>query len=74
MFKDEAAILQAAATLAAADRTAVALARNSAPGPVRGAMGQDLNAVERLLNVLRQMEREGLIPSGLAPPPTQPGP
>ena len=70
MFKDEAAILQAAATLAAADRTADAVGRAANPGPGANLHGSNLRSVERLVLVLQDMEHLGLIPAGLAPSQT----
>jgi hypothetical protein len=64
MFKDEAAILQAAATLAAASHTVSAL-RESETSRRTGFFRVDI--VDRLGQVLRKMESNGLIPTGLAP-------
>jgi hypothetical protein len=67
MFKDEAAILQAAATLAAAQHTASAI-RESASTSAFGRAFAQPTPVDRLVKILREMESGGLILAGLAPP------
>lgn len=68
MFKDEGAILLAAATLARLQREA------STKKPERGVRGEVISRggvtetpVQALVHVLRDMEAAGLIPNGLVP-------
>ena len=70
MFTDEAAILQAAATLAAAGDVAQALAASTHQNPVIRQMSRLASdtATGRLIRILREMEAAALIPAGLAPP------
>jgi hypothetical protein len=56
MFTDKAAILQAAATLAAAEQTISGQDRMGRRSPV-----------ERLIGILTEMEKRGLIPPGTTP-------
>jgi len=63
MFTDEAAILQAAATLAVAQYHQNVAAAGTGPRPT----AYTDSCVDVLINVLRQMEQKALIPNGLAP-------
>jgi hypothetical protein len=68
MFTDEAAILQAAATLAGAADIARATLSSTESNTIRQISAlSDISPVQRLINVLRDMQSHGLIPAGFVP-------